>query len=397
MRIAFVLECFPRISETFILDQITGLLDLGHDVVLLSLWKPDEAIPLHRDIERYDLLSKTEYADYTPGEFRGRMKRARYFASRFPRALLTWMKSRRSPDALKLPLRCLFGRHIQKLYPLLGRSVDLIYCHFGTTAREFLFLRKALRIPFAAAFWGYDVELLPEIKPDVYDEVFDALDLFLAPSRYLAGKLIDLGCPEDRLVVQKIGLKLDAANQAPVARTGSPAKLLSVGRLVEEKGYAISIPAVARLDCDFEYSIIGDGPERDALRRLIAELGLEHRVKLLGAQCREDVFQAMAESDLYLCPSLRESFGVANLEASFSQLPIVASNVGGIPEVVQDGTAGLLVPPGDVEALSIAIGTLIADTGLRIRMGEAGMRYVRDNFDHRSLMRHLEQQLLRVI
>jgi colanic acid/amylovoran biosynthesis glycosyltransferase len=397
MKIAFVVECFPRISETFILDQATGFLDLGHDVMILSLWNPDAPFPHHRDIEQYQLLNKTEYLNYTPGPFRGRMQRWRYFARHFPGAFYHWVRHSPAKGGPRLPLRCLFGRHIQKTYPLLAPQVDLVYCHFGTTARELSFLRHDLKKPFVVAFWGYDVDLLPEKNPGVYEEVFGTFDLCCTSSQYLSNKLIALGCPQERLLIQPIGLKTDALKRFPLSRGQKPLRLLSVGRLVEEKGYVFSLKAVSQLRGDVEYCIIGDGPDREKLIRLIGELGLEQRVKLLGNRTREDVFEAMARSDIHLCPSLRESFGVANMEASFFQLPVLASRVGGVPEVVQDGRTGLLVPPGDIDAFTDALQYLVDHPEDRMRMGEAGRRLVEAQFDHHSLMRHLEQQFQRLV
>jgi colanic acid/amylovoran biosynthesis glycosyltransferase len=397
MRIAFIVECFPRISETFILDQMTGFVDLGHEVRLFSLGKPDAAVPYHRDLEKYQLLNQTEYLDYTPGPVRGRMRRMLYFARHFPAALAHWARRSHTNAGSGLPFRCLFGKHIQKVFPLLAHQVDLVYCHFGTTAREFSFLRDHLKTPFVVAFWGYDVDLLPNEKPGVFDEVFSKFDLFCTPSHYLAGRLIRLGCPQERLMIQRIGLPTAPLSRLPLTRGTRPLKLLSVGRLVEAKGYAVAIEAVSKLRGDVEYCIIGDGSKRVKLTKLITELGVEQRVRLLGYMKREDVFQMMAESDIYICPSLRESFGVANLEASFFQLPVVASSIGGIPEVVQDGVTGLLVPPADVGALVNALDYLINHPESRQRMGEAGRRFVEAHFDHPSLMRQLEQQFQQLI
>ncbi|MBI3949718.1 MAG: glycosyltransferase [Acidobacteria bacterium] len=397
MKIAFVLECFPRVSETFILDQVTGFLDLGHEVVLLSLWTPDTGVFLHADISHYQLLDKTEYINYHPGAFRGRIKRLLYFAQNFPGTFYRWARRPPTKKVPRVPLHFLFGKQIQKVYPLVRHQVDLVYCHFGTTAREFSFLRDRLKKPFVAAFWGYDVDLLPQGRPGVYKEVFEKFDLFCTSSHYLAKKLVALGCPQERLMLQRVGLKTDQLKNILPTRGAQPLRFLSVGRLVEEKGYSFSIQAVSKLRCDYEYCIIGDGPARERLTRLIGELGLAQRVKLLGYKMRHEVFQFMAGSDIYLCPSLRESFGVANLEASFFQLPIIASRIGGIPEVVQDGKTGLLVPPGDVEALTTALEHLIAYREVRLRMGEAGRKMVEAQFDQRSLMRHLEQQFRRLV
>ncbi|MCS6805688.1 MAG: glycosyltransferase [Acidobacteriota bacterium] len=393
MKIAFIVECFPRVSETFILDQITGFLDLGHEVVILSFWTPDRAQPVHDDVNRYQLPERTEYLHYTPGPWRGRMQRWLYGARHLPAALMR--RARKASPAI--PLRLLLGRHLQKVIPLVRHTVDVIYCQFGTTAKEFAFLAPHLDVPWVVAFWGYDVELLPEEKPGVYDDVFTAFDLCCTPSQYLAEKLLRLGCPRERLLIQRIGLKTAHMLESPPKREQSPIKLLSVGRLVPEKGFHLSIEAVCRLRGSFVYRIIGDGPERSKLEELIRQARLTDRVTLVGAQPREQVFRSMAESDIYVCPSLRESYGVANLEASYFRLPVIASRVGGVPEIVHHGVTGWLVPPGDVAALAAHIQQLMDEPQLRYQMGNAGHDRVLSQLNQEQLMKHLEAHFLRLI
>lgn len=393
MKIAFIVECFPRISETFILDQITGFLDLGHEVVILSFWKPDHTQPVHDDVRRYQLLKRTEYLHYTPGPWRGRIQRWLYRAQHLPAALIH--RSRKAGP--RVPLRHLVGRHLQKVIPLVQHTADLIYCQFGTTAQEFADFAPHLDVPCVVAFWGYDVELLPEEKPGVYNDVFASFDLCCTPSHYLAEKLVNLGCPRDRLLLQRIGLKTTRLVTPPRKPESSPIKLLSVGRLVPEKGFHLSIEAVSRLRGSFAYRIIGDGPERSKLEALIRQARLTECVTLVGAQTREHVFDSMAESDIYLCPSLRESYGVANLEASYFRLPVIASRVGGVPEIVQHGVTGWLVSAGDVAAMAAYTQQLMDNTQLRWQMGNAGHDLVASHFNQDQLMRNLEARFLQLI
>ena len=167
------------------------------------------------------------------------------------------------------------------------------------------------------------------------------------------------GYGPDRLVVIPNGL--DTSRFRPIARCGGIRRIGTLARLHPVKGLDILLEAVAlvRRDLpDVEALIIGDGPERAALERRIAALGLSDRVRLVGH--REDVPAALAGLDLFVLPSRSEAFPNALMEAMASALPVVATEVGGVPEIVDHGYTGLLVPPGQPDRLADAIRELAA-------------------------------------
>jgi N-acetyl-alpha-D-glucosaminyl L-malate synthase BshA len=124
--------------------------------------------------------------------------------------------------------------------------------------------------------------------------------------------------------------------------------------------------------------LAGDGPEVSTARRIARELGVSDRVHLLGAQ--EDVLPLLSIADLFLLPSAQESFGLAALEAMACEVPVVASNAGGLPEVIQHGVTGFLHPVGDVEAMADSGVTLLTDTTLHARVTGAAVTVVRERF-----------------
>jgi glycosyltransferase involved in cell wall biosynthesis len=140
--------------------------------------------------------------------------------------------------------------------------------------------------------------------------------------------------------------------------------------------------------------IVGGGEQHAELQRLLVNLSLENRITLTGQVDHEDVPGYLHSFDVFVVPSLteRESFGVAAVEASASGLPVIASRIGGLPEVVLDGKTGLLVPPGDVDALAFAISCLLADPALRAQMGQAGRQFVLEHYrweDNAKLMEEI--------
>lgn len=146
-------------------------------------------------------------------------------------------------------------------------------------------------------------------------------------------------------------------------------RCLAVARLVERKGLGDLIRAFALLERGrFELEIVGGGPDEKVLRDLVASLGLWHEVRFLGAVDRKQVAQRYRQADLFTLPSSAEAFGNVFAEALASGLPIVGSNTGGIPDLVEHGANGLLVSPGDVHALAGAIRYLAGDPELRAEM-----------------------------
>jgi glycosyltransferase involved in cell wall biosynthesis len=150
--------------------------------------------------------------------------------------------------------------------------------------------------------------------------------------------------------------------------------LLAVGSLIPRKGHAILLDALAGLDGEgmdvrWHLVIAGQGPEREALERRVEERGLSGRVHLAGQ--REDVAHLQSAADVFVMPSLWEGLPLAILEAMFAKTAIVASATSGIPEAIEDGRDGLLVPPGDAEALAAALWRVLTDRSLRNRLVES--------------------------
>ena len=151
--------------------------------------------------------------------------------------------------------------------------------------------------------------------------------------------------------------------------------VLALGRHVPQKGFDVLLRALAELRdrglaCDL--ILAGDGPEHAALQALAAELRLTDRVRLTGRVDHAEAMRLFAGCTIFVLPSRHEPFGIVNLEAMAHARPIVASRVGGVPEIVCDDENGLLVPPGEAGALADALARLLADAGLRHRLGEAG-------------------------
>jgi len=194
----------------------------------------------------------------------------------------------------------------------------------------------------------------------------------------LAAGLEAHACLPDRSVV--IHNAVDVAG-APRSRHERPVpRLIAVGRLKAPKDFLTLVRALAALPAgSFDALIVGDGPDRAELETEIRRLGIEESVELSGE--RDDVPKLLAGSDVFVLSSRSEGLPVSVLEAMAAELPVVASAVGGLAELVEDGATGLLVPAGDERALTEALRRLIDDADLRRSMGAAGRGRAETDFD----------------
>lgn len=195
-------------------------------------------------------------------------------------------------------------------------------------------------------------------------------------------------CVGGRTAVIRNAVSLEAA---PRARHERPRPLLvSVGRLKEPKDFITLARALAILPPgSFDALIVGDGPDRPALEAELRLLGIGDRVQLAGE--RNDVRELLAAADIFVLSSVSEGLPVSVLEAMAAELPVVASRVGGVPELVADGENGFLVPPRDPDELAAALGRLVEDRDLRRRLGAVGRVRAETRFNLNSFRRaHLE-------
>jgi L-malate glycosyltransferase len=257
--------------------------------------------------------------------------------------------------------------------------------------------------PFVLSVWGTDILEAPKLTPFHRWLTRYALahaDTITATGMHLATETTRYAPTAAPVTVVPYGVDLERF--APRARgAASHVVVGAVSRLSTEKGVRYLIEAFGQLRLryggDVSLRIAGEGPERPRLEAMIERLNLESSVELRGWLRHEDVPAFLNELDVFVLPSTWEGFGVAAAEASAAGLPVVATNVYGIPDVVRDGQTGLLTPPKDPGALARAIGRLVEDPRLRARMGAAGHEYVARHYDwseNAGQMASIYEQLL---
>ncbi len=269
---------------------------------------------------------------------------------------------------------------------------DVVHAHFAPNGVSAVDLRAAgcFTAPVVTSFHGYDINVLPGTRGGAgYARLFAEGDAFTANSNFLAARAAALGCPRDRMHIMPMGVDRPPTAMPPRPNDGVT-RVLTVARLTEEKGLRDGIAAVgslARAGAPVCYRIIGDGPLEGELRAMIAEEGLAQVVSLTGSASEAEVHEAFRDSDLFLLPSVRaadgseEGQGLVLQEAQAMGLPVITTALGGIPEGVDDGQSGFLVPPGDVPAMAAKLDEACRDPELRDRMGRNGRWLVERGFD----------------
>ncbi len=390
MRVLFVVGQFPVLSETFILDQVTGLIDRGFDVTILGT-PPDPNAPKHRAIAEYGLEARTRYA---PGNVPGWLRAAPALFSDL---------SKRPGDGLRALAHSLDvrARGVEglALLPIHRAAVmrdagpfDAVVAHFGPNGLKALSLRAlgVTRAPIATFFHGYDLSRWQRGQvAGRYAPLFRETERMLPISQRWRERLIELGCAPDKIRVHPMGVHTSRFAFEPRSVTGGPGaelRVLSVGRLVEKKGFEHGLRGIARAAEELpnlRYDLVGAGPLAEDLKRLARELGVADRVVFHGHLAREQVESIRSAAHVMLVPSVtardgdQEGIPVVIMEAMASGLPVIASRHSGIPELVVDGETGLLVPEGDAASIAGAIARLSREEGLARRLADRALESVR--------------------
>jgi colanic acid/amylovoran biosynthesis glycosyltransferase len=393
MKVAFIVTEFPSLSQTFVLNQITGLIDRGHDVDIFANGIADDS-KIHEDVRKYNLLDRTcYYRGIIPKNKLFRLIKAANYVVRYmlkrPAVVL------RSLNVFKYGRQAASFNLLFQIIPFLDKGpYDIIHCHFGPSGNIAVLLKEvgAIRGKVITAFHGYDLSsYIGKNGNRVYEKLFKKGELFLPISRRWKKKLINLGCPKGKVLVHRMGIDVGRLGflQRKI-RKSVKINILSVARLVEKKGVHYGIEAVAKVVKRYpfvQYEIAGDGPLKRDLVGLIDKLDIDENVKLLGWKQQNEISELMSHADILLAPSVtgkegdQEGIPVVLMEAMARGLPVISTYHSGIPELVQDGRSGFLLRERDIDALAEKLEHLITHPEMRDQMGAEGRKYVEENYN----------------
>lgn len=396
LKVAFIVNHFPLLSETFILNQITGLLERGHQVDIYTC-TPGDLTKVHPDVEKYCLLKRTYYLPEIPQNFLKRSLKAIGLLSinftKAPRKLLRSLngfKYGKSATSLRLFYAAIAGAD--------KGAYDIVHCQFGTLSFWGMLFRtiNAPQAKLVVSFRGYDIsQFIQEHGDRIYDRTFVEADLFLPNCDFFKRRLLKLGCDEKKICVHYSGIDCDRFQYTPRYRhSHQKICIATIGRLVEKKGIEYSIRAVAKIvkSCpNLEYKIVGCGSLQTELEQLIQELELNNIVHLLGKKNRQEIIEVLQASHIFIAPSITARDGNQDApvnvlkEAMAIGLPVISTYHGGIPELVEDGVSGFLVPERDAEAIASKLQYLTAHPEIWNIIGAAGRERVEKYFNMQNL------------
>jgi glycosyltransferase involved in cell wall biosynthesis len=379
LRIAVMVDRFPVLSETFVTSEVRELRRLGHDVRVEAIapaptpnWDAAAGVPLEFMADE-PLLPK--------------LVDTIWLVARHPLRSLRDLMERRSwrGEERVDPLRAL-ARRARRAH---RAGTEHLHVHFATrSAQHAMRIARLLGITYSVTVHAFDVFATPaNVRVKLERSAFST-----SVCEYTLGELRPLVGPEhrERLELVTMGIDVDGFRRGtpyPGGRT-----VLAIGRLVEKKGLGVLVEAAALLrdrGAVDRVMVVGEGPLRPQLEARIAALGLEGTVELLGARDPAEVRELIEAADVLAVPSVvagdgdRDSMPVAVFEALAMELPVVASDLAGLPEHVRPEW-GSLVPPGDAGALADALGELLAlAPEERVAMGQAARRWAEERCNGR--------------
>ena len=242
------------------------------------------------------------------------------------------------------------------------------------------------------SFRGIDISRYPKKHgPHIYDDLFKVGDLFLPNCEFFKKRLIELGCDPQKIVVFRSGLDCSKFHFRPRSLNDTETiRIVTIGRFVEKKGIEYGIKAMAKFagtQKKIEFLVIGDGPLKSDLSEIIEAYNLQDVVKLLGRKTHEEIIEILDTVHIFIATSVTAMDGNQDApvntlkEAMGSGLPVIGTEHGGIPELVEDRVCGFLVPERDSEAIAAALQYLIENPSEWPQLGKAGRARVEAQYD----------------
>jgi colanic acid/amylovoran biosynthesis glycosyltransferase len=399
-KIAFIVNYFPSLSETFILNQITDLIEKGHSVEIYSFNRGKSDFT-HGSVSQYRLLEHTTYFEGPSSSLTAKLNLVGHYIVNG--ALESVKKVGSKLFNIKTFKKQLYTYSISlSLEKFLKRmSPDIVHAHFGQRGTVVADVMKRMNNPgfkLVVTFHGYDLNplYLHRYKKE-YRTLFRFADAITVNTKYLAEVLLSVYDKPRNLTILPAGLKTDQY-QKTSGRTQTLYDFTMVfcGRLIELKGPHLAIEIVnclvKRGRKNVRLRIIGNGEMKEKLEVQVDKLSLREHVQLLGSMKQEEVINELNNADLFLLPGTHdkqtgrvEAQGLVIQEAQAMELPVVVSDAGGMKYGLMDGVTGYVVKTGDIEAFADKIELLMKDDVLRANMGRKGREWVKANFDTRIL------------
>ena len=382
LRIAYLTGEYPRATDTFIQREVAALRARGLVVETCSIRRtgPEHHTGPEQRAEAADTFHVLESALSARGLIMAHLAACRRPGAWLRALRLAW---RTSPGGIKamiyqfiyLAEAAVLAEHMR------ARGLTHLHNHIAKSSCTVAMLMSEMSgIPYSFTLHG----------PDIFYEPYRwRLDEKIARARFVAcishfarSQAMAFSDPQHWHKLHIVHCGVDPARYDSPA-TPAPAQLLFVGRLAAVKGVPMLFDALrdlSKIHPALHLTLVGDGPERTALERRAREMGLTSRITFAGYKSQAEVADLLSRATALVLPSFAEGVPVVLMEAMAARVPVVTTRIAGVPELVEDGVSGLLVPPGDAHGLHVALGRLLFDAHLCRDMGEAGRARVLAEF-----------------
>ncbi len=354
LRILIVVPVFPKIHDVCMLNDITGLIERGHDVTIYAP-RGGDTTTMQEDVLKYNLLSRAIISEQLPSNL---------------------------------------------------NQYDIVVFQLGHKAIN---IKKThnFRGKLVVRLRGFDITGFINNNTHVYDELFDACDLFLPVCEAFKKIVVQLGCDPKKVVVQHSGIDCDRFFFIPKAMPErGTINLLSAGRFVEKKGFTYAIMAAARLIKmypNIRYTIIGDGLLKKQYLRLIRKLGMRGKIKLVNWYAHGEYVKELNKAHIFIAPSVtgsdNDQEGIPNVikEAMAMGLIVIATNHSGNPELIQDKMSGFLVPERSVGSIVRCVIHILNNPDTWHSMQTTARTHIEKEFDNKKVNDRLENIFLSLL
>lgn len=389
-RVAYIMSRFPRLTETFVLSEILALEEQGIDVQLYPLLRE------RADVVQPETLALVSRARYQPfislAILRSNLTLLRRRPGAYFRALASVVRGTWGSLNFLVGGLAIFPKVAHNALDMERRGISHVHCHFANhPALAGFIIRRLAGIPYSFTAHGSDLH----VDRHMLDRKVAEAAFVVAISDYNRRLIVEEcgGRWTEKIEVIHCGVRTDRFRPTADRVAADRLAVACIGTLHEVKGQIYLLEA-CRLLADAGLSLtchlVGDGPDRPMLERRAVAWGLDGSIRFEGSKTHDEINRLLAKIDVLVTPSVptrsgkREGIPVVLMEAMSSGIPVIASDLSGIPELVIDGKTGLLVPPGDARQIAAAIRRIHEDPELRRCFAHAGRAKVVEEFDVRT-------------
>jgi glycosyltransferase involved in cell wall biosynthesis len=385
LRIAYLVSQYPGVSHTFVLREVLALRERGIAIETASINDPPPTEKMTQAEQRE--AAQTFYVKRAGAM--GLMKAIAWMLPRYPAGLVRGLFATArlgASDPSRL-LLCLFyyAEAILLTRWIQQRSCSHLHVHFATEAATVGMILTRI-VPVSMSMTVHGPDEFYDVPGYFLPQKVSACRFIVCISFFARSQLMRLAPGEAWQKFDIARLGVDSAHFIPRPRRASPVpfQILCVARLVPTKGQRVLIEAIGSLIDDgraIQLCLIGDGPDRSSLERLVNDRGLARCISFEGSINQDRIRAFYEAADVFALASFAEGIPVVLMEAMSMEIPCIATRINGIPELIRDGIDGFLVAPSDSDAMAAAIARLMDDAALRDSFGKAGRLRIQDAYD----------------